>query len=238
MSKFLKEENNPFGLSVGDLMAALLLIFVLLLMATLLKLQKERENVMEVAKEHLETKQNIYEDLNSEFIGYLKDGTVSIDSNTLMMRFISPKVEFASGEDDLNPYFKTLLNDFFPRYITILEKYKKDLREIRIEGHTDTDYIWRGINEYFYNMELSQNRTRSALSHCLRMIYKDTSTYSWVKPLITANGLSSSKLILDKNGNEDSNASRRVEFRIRTNAEEKLDIIYSKYMANNKNELK
>lgn len=234
MSKFLKEENNPFGLSIGDLMAALLLIFVLLLMATLLKLQKERENVMEVAKEHLETKQNIYEDLNDEFKGYLKDGIVSIDSNTLMLRFISPSVKFSSGNAELNSYFKSLLNDFFPRYISVLEKYKKDLREIRIEGHTDTDYTWPGINEYFYNMELSQDRTRSALSYCLRMIYKDTKTYSWVKPLITANGLSSSKLILDEKGNEDSNASRRVEFRIRTNAEEKLDIIYSKYMANNK----
>jgi len=233
MSKFLKEENNPFGLSVGDLMAALLLIFVLLLMATLLKLQKERENVMEVAKEHLETKQSIYKDLHNEFTGYIANGIVSIDSNTLMMRFISPSVEFASGQDKLNPYFKTLLNDFFPRYILVLENYKKDLREIRIEGHTDTDYTWKGINEYFYNMELSQDRTRSTLSHCLRMIYTDTSTYNWVKPLITANGLSSSKLILDEDGNEDSNASRRVEFRIRTNAEEKLDIIYSKFMSNN-----
>lgn len=229
MSKFLKEENNPFGLSVGDLMAALLLIFVLLLMATLLKLQKERENVMEVAKEHLDTKISIYKDLHNEFTDYIEDGTVSIDSKTLMMRFISPSVQFASGQDELNLYFKTLLNDFFPRYITILEKYKKELREIRIEGHTDTDFVRKGIDEYFYNMELSQDRTRSALSHCLRMIYEDTNTYNWVKPLITANGLSSSKLILDEDGDEDSNASRRVEFRIRTNAEEKLDIIYSKY---------
>lgn len=238
MSKFLKEENNPFGLSVGDLMAALLLIFVLLLMATILRLQKERENVMEVAKEHLETKQSIYKDLNNEFTGYIADGTVSIDSNTLMMRFISPSVQFASGDDILNLYFKTLLNDFFPRYITILEKYKKDLREIRIEGHTDTDYKRKGISEYLFNMELSQDRTRSALSFCLRMIYQNGERYKWVKPLITANGLSSSKLILDEDGNENSNASRRVEFRIRTNAEEKLDIIYSKYMSNNKEETK
>lgn len=232
MSKYLEEENNPFGLSVGDLMAALLLIIVLLLMATLLKLQKERENVMEVAKEHLETKQNIYKDLKTEFTEYINEGIVTVDSTSLMMRFVSPKVEFASGKDDLNPYFKTLLDDFFPRYISILEKYKKDLTEIRIEGHTDTNYKWKGINEYFYNMKLSQDRTRSALSYCLRMIYTDSTKYKWVKPLITANGLSSSKLIMDNNGNEDSNASRRVEFKVRTNAEEKLDIIYSKYMSN------
>ena len=70
------------------------------------------------------------------------------------------------------------------------------------------------------------------------MIYQNGERYKWVKPLITANGLSSSKLILDEDGNENSNASRRVEFRIRTNAEEKLDIIYSKYMSNNKEETK
>jgi outer membrane protein OmpA-like peptidoglycan-associated protein len=39
---------------------------------------------------------------------------------------------------------------------------------------------------------------------------------------VTANGLSSSRLILDNNGMEDVARSRRVEFRIRTDAETRL----------------
>ncbi|HWP47706.1 MAG TPA: hypothetical protein VNM22_11140 [Candidatus Limnocylindrales bacterium] len=35
------DEDNPFIMSVGDLMASLLLIFILLLSATLLKLEDE-----------------------------------------------------------------------------------------------------------------------------------------------------------------------------------------------------
>jgi outer membrane protein OmpA-like peptidoglycan-associated protein len=132
----------------------------------------------------------------------------------------------------LNTAYSTLLKDFFPRYITVLKPYKEDLREIRIEGHTDNDFDYGpGIREYFFNMELSQGRTRSTLIHCLQMIYNDKEVYNWVKPLVTANGLSSSKLIT-VDGIIDKAASRRVEFRIRTNAEEKLDIIYAKYLEN------
>ena len=49
----------------------------------------------------------------------------------------------------------------------------------------------------------------------------------WAKALITANGLSSSHLIL-KDGEEDKELSRRVEFRVRTNAEKQLEEIANK----------
>jgi outer membrane protein OmpA-like peptidoglycan-associated protein len=39
---------------------------------------------------------------------------------------------------------------------------------------------------------------------------------------VTANGLSSSRLIVDNKGEEDVARSRRVEFRIRTDAETRL----------------
>jgi hypothetical protein len=50
----------------------------------------------------------------------------------------------------------------------------------------------------------------------------------WAKEKITANGLSSSKLILDKDGREDKEASRRVEFRVRTDAEKRIEAIQEK----------
>jgi hypothetical protein len=49
----------------------------------------------------------------------------------------------------------------------------------------------------------------------------------WTKSLITANGLSSSQPIII-NGVEDKGLSRRVEFRVRTNAEKQLEDIAEK----------
>ncbi len=49
----------------------------------------------------------------------------------------------------------------------------------------------------------------------------------WLRGLITANGLSSSHLIM-RNGVEDKDLSRRVEFRVRTNAEKQLEDIAEK----------
>jgi outer membrane protein OmpA-like peptidoglycan-associated protein len=91
--------------------------------------------------------------------------------------------------------------------------------EIRIEGHTDSN------GEYFHNMELSQDRTRSVLEYCFGLM--PTEQIDWAKGVITANGLSSSQPIL-KQGVEDKQLSRRVEFRVRTNAEKQLEDIANK----------
>ncbi len=71
-------------------------------------------------------------------------------------------------------------------------------------------------------MELSQNRTRNVLSYVLQKISKDRLLTLWTRSNVTANGLSSSKKILDENGEENRLLSRRVEFRIKTNAEKRI----------------
>jgi outer membrane protein OmpA-like peptidoglycan-associated protein len=47
----------------------------------------------------------------------------------------------------------------------------------------------------------------------------------WVKFKITANGLSYSHPILNADGSENKGLSRRVEFKVRTNAEKQLEEI-------------
>ncbi len=54
------EDDNQFGLSIGDLMAALLLIFVLLLIGTMLKLQDEFESKSNVAERYKELQIDLY----------------------------------------------------------------------------------------------------------------------------------------------------------------------------------
>lgn len=211
--------ENSFNLSVGDLMAGLLFIFVLLLMGALLQVQEKAEKDKELADRYDNTKTHLYIDLLAEFKKDLAVWGADIDS-TLSIRFQEPSMLFDEAQSDLKPKFKEILDDFFPRYIAVLSKskYRDNIKEIRIEGHTNSN------GDYFSNMELSQDRTRSVLQYCMGLMNPDER--EWLRGVITANGLSSSHLIY-RNGVEDKDLSRRVEFRIRTNAEEVLEEIRS-----------
>ena len=70
-------------------------------------------------------------------------------------------------------------------------------------------------------MWLSQNRTRSVLEYCISLIDL-YDVKAWARKHITANGLSSSRIILTDDGEEDKVKSRRVEFRTKTAAEKKV----------------
>lgn len=229
--------ENPFGLSIGDLMAALLLIFVLLLASTLLRLQEEFDRQSSIAEEYSNIKAKLYEELIEEFRDDLKKWDADLDSLTLSIRFKEPKVLFGQGASNVKRQFENILKNFFPRYIEILTRpdFRENIEEIRIEGHTNSDppnWTNNPDETYLYNMGLSQDRTRNVLRYCLQTIY--ASPYrDWVKQNLTANGLSSSKPIPIKGTDiEDKLASRRVEFRIRTNAERKIEEILSKRGSN------
>ena len=119
--------------------------------------------------------------------------------------------------------FKEILNDFIPRYIGILQlpKYKNNVEEILIEGHTSNPG-----NKYNYmdGILLSQSRTNNVLYHIVHIeSFADSPIIlEWIKGRITANGLSSSRPILNLQNEPDWKLSRRVEFRVRTNAEEQI----------------
>ena len=219
------DNESQFALSTGDLMAALLMIFVLLLIGTMLKLQDEFEAKSKVAEKYKELQIDLYTDLNSEFEKDLAKWGAEIDS-TLTLRFKEPDVLFAPGKSAMKVRFVEIINNFFPRYISVLqgEKYVNHIEEIRIEGHTSS--IGRiGMNEeqsYFFNMNLSQDRTRSVLRECLSSIESVNKAYEWTKSRTMANGLSSVKPIGDNNTVEGRELNRRVEFRIKTDAEAQI----------------
>ena len=107
--------------------------------------------------------------------------------------------------------------------MNILRKYQDNIVEVRIEGHTSSEWIGAKdkLDAYFRNMQLSQDRTRTVLQYCLTLP-AISSHLDWAISTITANGLSSSKLIINDNGQEDQALSRRVEFRVRTDSEKRV----------------
>jgi outer membrane protein OmpA-like peptidoglycan-associated protein len=156
------QQENPFSLSIGDLMAALLFLFVLILMGVLLQLQKQVDKQNTIVDKFDNLNEELYEDLLREFEGDLAKWNATIVDSTLSIRFEEPKLLFDNGQYRLKSSFRYILNDFFPRYLSVLrgEKYINEISEIRIEGHTSTLGKGSRYDSYLDNLYLSQNRSR------------------------------------------------------------------------------
>jgi len=213
-----KQETEGHWISVADLMAGLMMIFLFIAISYMIQVKK-------TAKTYTEIQSKIYQALYQEFNNDLKQWGAVINQKDLSITFKEPEILFEKGKYEINQKFRTILHDFFPRYINILkiDEFKNEISEIRIEGHTSSEGL-RGQTEdeaYFYNMNLSQNRTKSVLQYVL-LLDKIKPEKTWIKQVLTANGLSSSKTIKNKHDVEDRILSRRVEFRVKTNAEKRI----------------
>ena len=228
-----KNNNQDFTLIILSLFTGLVLVFMLV-MAGYLKSAPQRDTVKikKIALDYNEQRNALYNTLKKEFQNDFKKWNATIDRKTLSIRFRSPSVLFEGGQSDLKVRFRKILEDFFPRYIKILKssKFRNDIEEVRIEGHTSSEWLKGvyGLKAYFNNMELSQDRTRVVLEYSLRHLQKkglSRRDLYWLKSVLTANGLSSSRTVRAKNGKEAIRSSRRVEFRVRTKSEQKIQQI-------------
>lgn len=209
-------------LSVSDLMAGLMMVFLFIAISYMRPIIETQEAVKSIVVTWNETELDIHRALKQEFEADLSRWDAELKKD-LTIRFRAPDILFDTGRANLKPRFKEILAEFFPRYLRVLSDFRASIEEVRIEGHTSS--VWQGANSeddaYFLNMELSQSRTRSVLEYCLtlREIFKNK---EWARAHITANGLSSSQLIKGENDTENASASRRVEFRIRTNTKDRI----------------
>jgi len=221
-----KDDAEGYWPSISDLMSGLMLVFLLIAIAYMHNVEQGRRRIEKVAVTYQETQVSLYESLMNEFKKDLPKWKATIDKDTLSVKFMEPEVLFKSGCSDVTPAFKAILNDFFPRYLNILfsPTYEASIDEIRIEGHTSSEWdngkASKGV-AYFHNMSLSQDRTRSVLEYCYR-ITAGAEQKEKMRKYVTANGLSSSHLVTNQSGRELKRLSRRVEFRTRTNAEQKI----------------
>lgn len=219
-----RHDQEEHWLSVSDLMAGLMMIFMLIAIVYMIKVETEADKIKEVAILYDHLKNDLYNDLHSTFKDDLTRWNAELYRD-LSIRFKGPDVLFDRGRAEIKLKFQAILSDFFPRYIAIItsDKYRNDIEEIRIEGHTSS--IWNNktsdFDGYILNMALSQARTRSTLDYVLSL-ESVISEVEWLKAHTTANGLSSSKLIHNEDGSENPSLSRRVEFRVKTNAEARI----------------
>lgn len=220
-------ETEEHWIAVSDLMSGLMMLFLLIATLYLVIVERKNDEIERVVVLYEDLRDELYQDLSAEFAADLPRWGAEL-TDDLEFRFTNTDLLFEEGESSLQPDFARILSDFFPRYMAILSsgKYREEIREVRIEGHTSSSWSQARSSDdaYMLNMALSQERTRSTLGYLLEL---DSVAHekSWLRERLTANGLSSSQLIVDSNGVEDAQRSRRVEFVVITDAETRLSTI-------------
>lgn len=232
-------KTNPFLQSFSDIMAGLLLVFVLVMAGSILKAQEEFETAKKKLDDATATAESlgaelgekeaqlekilgirntIIERLKEEFSKNDMGGKLSVDEQTGAIVFDS-NLLFEFGKHRLSREGKQFLKDFLPKYTGILlsDEFIGYVAEIVIEGHTDP------VSGYMDNMKLSQERAYAVADYVLR----GTEVYTiedrdLVRRYISVNGRSESELIYDENGEIDPEASRRVELQFQLKDDEMI----------------
>jgi len=222
-----ENENEEHWIAVSDLMSGLMMLFLLIAVMYLVIVERKNDEIERVVVLYEDLREELYSDLLAEFAADLPRWGAELNED-LKFRFTNTDLLFEEGESALKPEFTSILSDFFPRYMAILSSpiYREDILEVRIEGHTSSSWSQARSEEdaYLLNMALSQERTRTTLGYLLTL---DSVAHEkdWLRERLTANGLSSSQLIVNTTGQEDAERSRRVEFVVITDAETRLSTI-------------
>ncbi|MHB1872369.1 MAG: OmpA/MotB family protein [Steroidobacteraceae bacterium] len=212
--------DEEHWIPLSDLMTGLMFLFLLIAIAYMVEVSVQHDKPINVLKTYSQSRAQLYKNLSAEFSSQLPAWGGRIDPNTLSVRFYGTGL-FAAGSAQLQPGFKAMLDDFFPRFVRLLSEpqYRTIVSEVRIEGYTST--LWRrGASfrqSYLGNMALSQARTRSVLGYVLGLPAVAPQE-RWLAQVVSADGFSFSHLVRRRNGTEDVNASQRVEFRVQTGA--------------------
>jgi len=227
------DESN--WVSFSDLMTGLMVIFMFIAISYIIEVRKTGEEIRDIVTGFVDTKDELYKELQEEFEKEFEDWQVILDKD-LSIKFTNPDFLFETGKYEIRSDFSIILSEFLPRYFDILRKYNDKISEIRIEGHTDT-IVARNLDAdpYIGNVMLSQRRATEVMKFFTQSEY-----FSQLKPievkrlqfLLTANGLSFGRTV-DENFQLtfiskkpiDMKNSKRVEFRIVTTSEKVVEEI-------------
>lgn len=159
----------------------------------------------------------LYDALNEEFKDDFDTWDAELTKDDLLFRFNNPIALFQTGKSELRVGFTDILSDFFPRYLMIVEKYKDEIKEIRIEGHTSSEYKFAKTDEdrYRLNKILSEQRAKEVRDYTVNKAAKNSDiSKEWIENTFKSYGISYDNPIMNPDGTENADASRRVDFKI------------------------
>ena len=224
--------------SYSDMMAALLLMFILIMVFTLsqsmlsyedkVRIQEDQQFILDEQSKQMQEQQSqideligikvdIIRELNKTFLN--SNLTIEIDEQTGAISMDST-VLFDSDSSTMSRDGQLFLTEFLPLYMSVLldDTYRDYVSEIIIEGHTDTD------SSYMYNLNLSQERAYSVAQYCLdekNQVLPDAEL-AYLRNIMTANGKSFSNPIYNEDGTVDAQKSRRVNIKFRLKDDEMI----------------
>lgn len=212
-----RDSDEDTWISVSDMMAGLMMIFLFIAIIYIQNIGQYFDAVSSV-------RQEICNDLSEEFAPERAEWNMTICENGLLIRFENDS-NFETNSAILSDEFKGVLSSFIPRLLDVVWKYRNLISELRIEGHTDSA-VRPGdtkLSGYIYNTWLSQARSRNVLDFALHLpeVFSRENYLDWSFTNMTAHGMSSSELLYEGDL-ESMERSRRVEFRLKTRAEDKL----------------
>lgn len=223
-----KRSSEDHWIPLSDLMTGLMMIFLLVAIIFMLQLKAKEKEVKDIGKNYTDLKSELCNELKSKFKDDEQDLEVD-PSCSLSIRFLNSESQFDLGKSEVKAAFREKLAVFFPKYIAVLNsnKYRDIVEEVRIEGHTSR--LWGNPpippeQSYYKNMALSQERSRAVLEYVLSIPnIRESANWNWLVVRLTANGLSGIHPIMNQNGTINDALSQRVEFKIRTRSEARLD---------------
>ena len=204
------DEENPYGMSIGDMMASLLLVIILVLFAVMLRLQtfiEDREKEIQAVDKHQVMKRDIIHRLVLDLSKY----NIKIDRNTGVVT-ISEGVLFDFGKYNIKPSGEQFLRNFVSDYVNVLlekTEISSQVALIIIEGHTDI------VGSYESNLELSLNRARSVANYIFSGRIDNLPHREELQTRLTVNGRSFSDPCQSNETEAGRSANRRVEFKFR-----------------------
>ena len=212
----MKSEDH--WMSVSDLMAGLMMVFLFISISLLVKERSKVKNIQDKINETNSLYKKMKDVLTKEFKKDFKRWGMDWDKSFLAdgtIRFESPRIIFSAGSYELKPRFKEILKSFCPRYVKKLQNSFKSekIHEIRIIGHASSDWnTRRHKTKAFENVKLSIKRALVVHEFCYQEI--GSGNRQWLSKKTTTIGAGFVHLRKDHKGKEKKHSSRRVEFKV------------------------
>lgn len=144
------------------------------------------------------------EEIDAKKITITKDLTIS---------FIEKGINYKPLKSSLTFKQKAFLTRFWKKFLPAIEKYKKNIKALEINGHTSSEWITSSFSKrYLHNANLSNRRAFEVTRYIFNK--NDYKTQKWLTEILKQSGYSYSKKIVEPNGTEDQESSRRVTFKI------------------------
>lgn len=156
-------------------------------------------------------------------IGQLQGATIRDDGTIVLPETVA----FRLGSAEISHELRTYLQAACQTWIETLMESPAPISGATIEGHTDSSWNRTDPEQaYLNNLGLSQRRSATVLRECLQTI-SDEDARQWAQEHLVSIAYSSARLVRNEQGEEDADASRRVEFSIQFDDGEVLEDLAS-----------